>query len=58
VHWEEPTDSRFLDIASQVLALKVNPTTKAYRAVILPQILAEIDRHMDKWFSGRLCECL
>jgi hypothetical protein len=44
----------FLDIASQVLALKVNPTTKAYRAVILPQILAEIDRHMDKWFSGRL----
>lgn len=48
-------DFRFLEVGAQVHALKVNPTTKAYRAVILPQLLSEVDRHQAKWFTGRLC---
>ncbi|KLT40567.1 hypothetical protein CC85DRAFT_287291 [Cutaneotrichosporon oleaginosum] len=45
-----------LDVASQVHALKVNSTTKEYRAALLPQILSQIDRHDEKWFNGRLCK--
>lgn len=41
-------------MGAQLHALKVNATTKAYRAVILPQLLSEIDRHQGKWFTGRL----
>ncbi|BEJ12829.1 hypothetical protein CspHIS471_0300030 [Cutaneotrichosporon sp. HIS471] len=45
---------KFLKTCAQLHALKVNPTTKAYRAVILTQLLSEVDRHQDKWFTGRL----
>lgn len=51
-----PPDTRFLEYGAQIHQLKVNPTTKAYRAVMLPQLLSDIERHNQKWYTGRLGE--